>query len=117
MIKTLALTAALLVSGAAKAADQIAIAVTSDVPGAAGTLTNSMNFSQGDMALFIGYLKANFVCMPVAPATTCTALTLPQVFAAWTASLERQTATQVNQWQLNNAAAAAANAVTPIAPN
>ena len=117
MIKTLALMVALLAPIAAHAADTITITVVSDVAGASGTLSNKMSFTQADMAQFIAWAQANFTCSPVAPATTCVALTLPQVLAAWTASLERQTAAQVNQYLANSAAAAATNAVTAIAPN
>lgn len=117
MIKVLALVAALLAPLAARAADTIAITVVSDVPGASGTLANEMTFTQGDMAQFIAWAQANFTCSPVAPATTCAALTLPQVIAAWAAMLEKQTAASVNAYLQNNAASAAAAAVVPVAPN
>lgn len=97
---------------AARAADTITVTVVSDVPGASGTLSNTMTFTQADMAKFIAFAQGTYVCAPVAPETTCAALTLPQVLAAYTAALEGETKAMVNNY-LDNVGRSSAVHIAP----
>ena len=102
MLKYLALAAALLASPATYAADTITVQIVSDVPGATGTLTGTITFTQGDMATFLTALQA----------ATSTA-TPSAAASAWFQSLKAEFVRLATQYQTQQAI----GAITPIAPN
>lgn len=82
-------------------ADSITVQIVSTVPGASGTLTQSMTLTQADMGSFIAGLEA--------ATQTATASTAA---GAWLASLKQEVINIALGLQKQNALAA----VTPIAP-
>lgn len=100
-MKHLALTAALLAAAPALA-DSITVTIVSTVPGASGTLTQSMTLTQGDMGTFITGLEA------------ATQTATPSAAAnSWLGALKQEVISIALGLQKQNAL----SGITPINPN
>jgi hypothetical protein len=100
MLKRL-LLATFLIAPVPALADSITVQIVSTVPGASGTLTQSMTLTQADMGVFIQGLEA----------ATATA-TAPTAAAAWLGTLKQEVVRIGQGWQNSQALAT----VTPINP-
>ena len=95
------LFAAALLFSAPALADSITVTIVSTVPGASGTLTQSMMLTQGDMGTFITGLEA------------ATQTATPSAAAnSWLGALKQEVISIAGGWQKQNAL----STVIPIAP-
>lgn len=96
-----ALVAIALIATTPALADSITVQIVSTVPGASGTLTQSMTLTQADMGAFIAGLEA-----------ATTTVTATAAAAAWLTTLKQEVINIALGLQKQNAL----TTVTPIAP-
>lgn len=82
-----------------------------------GAITETWTLADVDQQKFEAWVKVAYPCTPVAPATSCTALTLAESEALWAKATLQGTANNVDRFQDTVAATAAVNATTPIGFN